>query len=48
VGKLEGRKPLGRPRRRLDDNIKIDHLEVDRWEGGKDWIDLAHDRKRFL
>jgi hypothetical protein len=39
VGKLEGRRPLGRPRRRWVDNIKIDLRETG-W-GGMDWIDLA-------
>jgi hypothetical protein len=44
VGKPEGRRPLGRPRRRWEDNIKIDR-EVG-W-GGIDWIDLAKDRDRW-
>jgi hypothetical protein len=39
VGKLEGKRLLGRPRRRLEDNIKMDLREI-RW-GGMDWIDLA-------
>jgi hypothetical protein len=39
VGKPEGRRPLGRPRRRLEDNIKMDLREVG-W-GGMDWINLA-------
>jgi transcription termination factor 2 len=39
VGKLEGRRPLGRPRRRRVDNIKMD-LRVIGWDG-MDWIDLA-------
>jgi hypothetical protein len=39
VGKPEGRRPLGRPRRRWEDNIKMDLREVG-WEGA-DWIDLA-------
>jgi hypothetical protein len=42
VGKPEGKGPLGRPRRRWVDNIKVDHRELD-W-GGMDWIDLAQDR----
>jgi hypothetical protein len=42
VGKPEGRRPLGRPRRRWVDNIKIDLLEIG-W-GGVDWIGLAQDR----
>jgi hypothetical protein len=39
VGKPEGKRPLGRPRRRLVDNIKMD-LRVRGWDG-MDWIDLA-------
>ena len=39
VGKPEGKRSLGRPRRRLEDNIKMD-LEVGGW-GGMDRIDLA-------
>jgi hypothetical protein len=39
VVKPEGRRPLGRPRRRWQDNIKIDLQEVGR--GGKDWNDLV-------
>jgi hypothetical protein len=45
VGKPEGRRPLGRPRRRWEDNIKIDLREVG-W-GGVDWINLAQDRDRW-
>jgi hypothetical protein len=45
VGKPEGRRPLGRPRRRLEDNIKMDLREVGC--GGADWIDLAQDRDRW-
>jgi hypothetical protein len=45
VGKPEGRKPLGRPRRRWEDNIKMDLREVGC--GGADWIDLAQDRDRW-
>jgi hypothetical protein len=45
VGKREGRRALGRPRRRWEDNIKKDLREVG-WEG-VDWIDLAHDRDRW-
>jgi hypothetical protein len=41
VGKPEGKRPLGRPRRRWVDNIKIDLREIG-W-GGMDWIDLAQD-----
>jgi hypothetical protein len=43
VGKLEGKKPLGRPRCRWEDNIKADLQEVGC--GGKDWIELAQDRQ---
>jgi hypothetical protein len=41
-GKPEGRRPLGRPRRRWVDNIKMDLTETG-WDG-VDWIDLAQDR----
>jgi hypothetical protein len=44
VGKPEGKRPLGRPRRRWDDNIKMDLLEV---EGGGDWMELAQDWDRW-
>ena len=44
VGKPEGRRPLGRPRRRWEDNIKMDFLEVRC--GVMDWIELAQDRNR--
>ena len=46
MGKLEGRRPLGRPRRRCEDNIKMYLREVG-WGGGRDWIDLAQDRDRW-
>jgi hypothetical protein len=45
VGKPEGRRPLGRTRRRWEDNIKMDLQEVG-W-GGMDWIDQAQDRDRW-
>ena len=45
VGKLEGKRPLGRPRRRWEDNIKMDLQEV-RW-AGMGWIELAQDRDRW-
>jgi hypothetical protein len=45
-GKPEGRRPLGRPRRRWEDNIKMDLREVE-WGGGMDWINLAQDRDRW-
>jgi hypothetical protein len=41
VGRPEGRRPLGRPRRRWEDNIKMDLQEVG-W--GMDWIELAQAR----
>jgi hypothetical protein len=44
VRKPEGRRPLGRPRRRWEDNIKKGLREV-RW--GSDWICLARDRDRW-
>ena len=45
VGKPEGKRRLGRPRRRWEDNIKIDLQEVGC--GGLDCIDLARDRDRW-
>jgi hypothetical protein len=42
---LVGKRPLGRPRRRWVDNIKMDLREVG-WNG-RDWIDLAQDRARW-
>jgi hypothetical protein len=45
VGKPEGRRPPGRPRRRWEDNIKMDLPEVGC--GGADWIYLAQDRDRW-
>jgi hypothetical protein len=44
VGKPEGKRPLGRARRRWEDNIKMDLQEVG--SGGRDWIELAQDRDR--
>jgi hypothetical protein len=46
VGKPVGKRPLGRPRHRWEDNIKMDLQEVG-W-GDMDWIDLAQDRGRWL
>jgi hypothetical protein len=45
MGKLEGKRPLGRPRCRWVDNIRIDLGEVG-W-GDVDWIGLAQDRNRW-
>jgi hypothetical protein len=45
VGKPEGKRPLGRPRRRWVDNIRMDLREVG-W-GDVDWIGLAQDRNRW-
>ena len=42
VGKPEGKKPLGRPRRRRDENIMLDLQEVGC--GAIDWIELAQDK----
>jgi len=44
VGKPEGKRPLGRPRHRWEDNIKMELQEVGC--GGMDWIELAQDRDR--
>jgi hypothetical protein len=45
MGKPEGKRPLGRPKRRWEDNIKIDLQEVGR--GCGDWLELALDRVRW-
>jgi hypothetical protein len=45
VGTPEGMRPLGRPRRRWEDNIKIDVQEVGGGRG--DWMELAQDRERW-
>jgi len=44
VGKPERKRPLGRPSRRWEDNIKMDLREV---KGGGDWMELAQDRDRW-
>ena len=44
MGKPEGRRPLGRPRHRWEDNIKIDIQDVG--SEGMDWIDLAQERDK--
>jgi hypothetical protein len=46
VGKPEGRRPLGRPRRRWEDNIGMDLREIG--SGDVDWIRLAQNRDRWL
>jgi hypothetical protein len=45
VGKSEGKRPLGRPRRRWTDNINMDRLEIGL--SVVDWIGLAQDRYRW-
>jgi hypothetical protein len=45
VGKPEAKRPLGRPRRRWVDNIKMDLREIG-WDG-MDWMDLAQDRDQW-
>jgi len=44
VGKSKGKKPLGRPRRRWEDNIQLDIQEVGC--GGMGWLELAQERYR--
>jgi hypothetical protein len=45
VGKLEGKRPLGRPRLMWADNIKMDLREIG-WDG-VDWINMAQDRDQW-
>jgi hypothetical protein len=45
VGKSEGKRPLGRPRRSWVDNIKMDLGEIG--PDGRDWIELAQDRDQW-
>jgi len=44
VGKPKGKRPLGRPRLRREDNIKMDLRQVG---GGGDWMELAQDKDRW-
>ena len=44
VGKPKGKRPLGRPRRGWENNMKMDLREVG---GGGDWMELAQDRDRW-
>jgi hypothetical protein len=44
VGKPEGKRPLGRPRRRWEDNLDLQEVGC----GGMDWIELAQERDRWL
>jgi hypothetical protein len=45
MGEAEGKRPLGRPRRRWIDNIKMDLREIGR--DGVDWVDMAQDRDQW-
>jgi hypothetical protein len=45
VGRLEGKRPLGRPRRRWENNIKLDLREME--INGAKWIQLAQDRVQW-
>jgi hypothetical protein len=45
IGKLNGKRPMGRPRRTWEDNIKKDLQEVG--GGFGDWMELAQDRERW-
>ena len=45
VGKCDGKRPLGRPRRRREDNNKMDLQEVG--SEGMEWIELAQDKDRW-
>jgi hypothetical protein len=45
VGRPENKRPVGRPRRRWEDNIKMDLREI--WIDGANWIQLAQDRAQW-
>jgi hypothetical protein len=45
VGKPQGKRPLGRPRHRWEDGIRMDLMEIG--SGGVDWIRLSQDRDRW-
>jgi hypothetical protein len=45
VGKPKGKRPLGRPRRRWEDNVRMDLQELGSW--CEDWIGLAQNRDRW-
>jgi hypothetical protein len=47
VGKPEGKRPLGRPRRRWENNIKMDPQKVGGGGGRGDWMELAQNRDRW-
>jgi hypothetical protein len=47
VGKPEGKRPLGRPRHRWENNIKRDLQEVEVGGGCGDWMERAQDRDRW-
>jgi hypothetical protein len=47
VAKPEGKRPLGRPRRRWVDNIKMDLREIRMGWSGVDWMDMAQDRDQW-
>ena len=46
LGKPDRKRPLGRHRRRWEDNVKMDLQEVGCW--GRDWIELAQNRDRWM
>jgi hypothetical protein len=47
VEKPERKRPLGRPRRRREDNIRMDFIVREIGWGGMDWIDLAQDKDQW-